>query len=65
MQTLAPGASVAIKLNYYLPMPTPSNWVVSFGGKSYALTQEARRGTTSVTLNALKAAVSRGRAKQP
>ncbi|MDT8998234.1 glycosyl hydrolase family 18 protein [Paucibacter sp. APW11] len=46
-QTLAPGASVAIKLNYYLPMPTPSNWVVSFGGKSYALTQENRRTTTT------------------
>ncbi len=64
-QTLAPGASVAIKLNYYLPMPTPSNWIVSFGGKSYALVQEARRGTTKVTLNALKTAVSRGRAQQP
>ena len=42
-QTLAPGQSVAIKLNYYLPMPMPSNWIVTFGGKSYALTQESRR----------------------
>ncbi|QPF73379.1 PKD domain-containing protein [Roseateles sp. DAIF2] len=44
-QSLAPGASVSITLNYYLPMPMPSNWVVTFGGKSYTLVQEARRGT--------------------
>ena len=46
-------------------MPTPSNWIVSFGGKSYALQQEARRGTTNVSVTALKAAGSRGRAQQP
>ncbi len=51
-QTLAPGASVAVRLNYYLPMPTPSNWVVSFGGKSYVLAQEARRGTTALAFKA-------------
>ncbi|MDC8772494.1 chitinase C-terminal domain-containing protein [Roseateles albus] len=42
-QSLAPGQSVTIALNYYLPMPMPSNWIVSFGGKSYSLKQEARR----------------------
>ncbi|MBH9576245.1 chitinase C-terminal domain-containing protein [Inhella proteolytica] len=46
-QSLAPGASVAIRLNYYLPMPVPSNWSVSFGGKSYGLVQEARRGAAA------------------
>ena len=43
-QSLAPGASVTLTINYYLPMPIPSNWTVTFGGRSYALTQEARRG---------------------
>ena len=39
-----PGASVTLTINYYLPMPMPSNWTVTFGGRSYALAQEARRG---------------------
>ncbi|MCU7372563.1 glycosyl hydrolase family 18 protein [Paucibacter sp. O1-1] len=55
-QSLAPGASVQVKLNYYLPMPLPSNWVVSFGGKSYGLAQEARRGTQPATAAAAAAA---------
>lgn len=42
-QSLAPGQSVTIALNYFLPMPMPSNWIVTFGGKSYSLKQEARR----------------------
>ena len=49
-QPLPPGASVQIKLNYYLPMPSPSNWIVSFNGKSYVLAQEGRRGTVPVAL---------------
>ncbi|WKB55523.1 chitinase C-terminal domain-containing protein [Eleftheria terrae] len=53
-QSLAPGASVTVKLNYYLPMPTPSNWVVSFGGKSYALAQEARRGGSAAATSLRK-----------
>ncbi len=36
-QTLAPGASVELDFVYYLPTSTPSNWTVTFGGKSYAL----------------------------
>ena len=31
-QSLAPGASVTITLNYYLPVPMPSNWTVNVGG---------------------------------
>lgn len=55
-QTLAPGQSVTIALNYYLPMPMPSNWVVSFGGKSYSLKQEARRADLSAAALAKAAA---------
>ncbi|UXH80138.1 chitinase C-terminal domain-containing protein [Roseateles amylovorans] len=44
-QSLAPGASVTVTLNYFLPMPMPSNWTVTVNGRSYALAQEARRGT--------------------
>ncbi|MFG6447882.1 chitinase C-terminal domain-containing protein [Roseateles sp. BYS180W] len=54
-QSLAPGASVSIKLNYYLPMPTPSNWVVSFGGKSYALVQERRRAAAGAVAGGQRA----------
>ena len=45
-QSLAPGASVTVTINYYLPMPMPSNWTVTVNGVAYALAQEARRGTT-------------------
>ncbi len=44
-QSLAPGASVTVTLNYFLPMPMPSNWTVTLNGRSYALAQEARRGS--------------------
>lgn len=39
-QSLAPGASLDIKLNYYLPMPTPSGWQVKIGQQIFALAQE-------------------------
>ncbi len=44
-QSLAPGASVTLTINYYLPSTTPGNWTVTVNGRSYALAQEARRGT--------------------
>ena len=37
---LAPNASTSITLNYYLPIPMPSNWRVSVGSQSFALKQE-------------------------
>ncbi|MCK1818200.1 glycosyl hydrolase family 18 protein [Streptomyces sp. XM83C] len=45
-QSLAPGASVELDFVYYLPVSTPSNWTVTFGGKTYALTGDLARGTT-------------------
>lgn len=47
-QTLAPGASVELDFVYYLPTSTPSNWTVTFGGKSYSLAGDLTRGTTVV-----------------
>ncbi|OKI98746.1 chitinase [Streptomyces sp. CB01249] len=47
-QSLAPGASVQVDFVYYLPTSTPSNWTVTFGGKSYALAADLARGTTVV-----------------
>ena len=47
-QSLAPGASVELDFVYYLPVSTPSNWTVTFGGKTYALTGDLARGTTVV-----------------
>ncbi|MFE2357726.1 chitinase C-terminal domain-containing protein [Streptomyces parvulus] len=44
-QSLAPGASTTVDFVYYLPVSTPSNWTVTFGGKSYALTGDLARGT--------------------
>nr|WP_297524300.1 glycosyl hydrolase family 18 protein [uncultured Roseateles sp.] len=43
-QSLAPGASVTLTINYFLPSTMPSNWTVTVNGRSYALAQEARRG---------------------
>ena len=37
---LAANASTSITLNYYLPIPMPSNWRVSVGSQSFALKQE-------------------------
>ncbi|WP_338694339.1 chitinase C-terminal domain-containing protein [Streptomyces sp. Q6] len=47
-QSLAPGASVTVDFVYYLPVSTPSNWTVTFGGKTYALAGDLARGTTVV-----------------
>lgn len=47
-QTLPPGASVELDFVYYLPVSTPSNWTVTFGGKTYALAGDLARGTTVV-----------------
>lgn len=37
---LAANASVVITLNYYLPIPMPSNWRVTVGNQSFALKQD-------------------------
>jgi chitinase len=47
-QTLAPGASVELDFVYYLPVSTPSDWTVTFGGRTYALAGDLARGTTVV-----------------
>ncbi|MEU3728875.1 glycosyl hydrolase family 18 protein [Streptomyces sp. NPDC033538] len=47
-QSLAPGASTTVDFVYYLPVSTPSNWTVAFGGKTYALAGDLARGTTVV-----------------
>ncbi|MGW6569798.1 chitinase C-terminal domain-containing protein [Streptomyces sp. NPDC054975] len=47
-QTLAPGASVDLAFNYYLPVSTPSNWTVNISGTTYALAGDLARGTTVV-----------------
>ncbi|MCT7352405.1 glycosyl hydrolase family 18 protein [Streptomyces sp. 15-116A] len=49
-QSLAPGASVELDFVYYLPVSTPSNWTVTFGGKTYALAGDLARGSTVVEL---------------
>ncbi|WP_237321114.1 glycosyl hydrolase family 18 protein [Streptomyces sp. JJ36] len=47
-QTLPPGETVSLDFVYHLPVSTPSNWTVSFGGKSYGLAGDLTRGTTVV-----------------
>ncbi|UYQ61049.1 chitinase C-terminal domain-containing protein [Streptomyces peucetius] len=49
-QSLAPGATVDLSFNYYLPVSTPSNWTVNIGGTTYALAGDLARGTTVVEL---------------
>ncbi|WP_279504079.1 glycosyl hydrolase family 18 protein [Actinomadura sp. KC06] len=40
------GGSATIALSYQLPIATPSNFVLTFGGKSYVLTQDSPRSTS-------------------
>jgi chitinase len=47
-QSLAPGASVELSFNYYLPVSTPWNWTVNIAGTTYALAGDLARGTTLV-----------------
>src|SRR5690606_23813308 len=47
-QSLAPGATVDLSFNYYLPVSTPSNWTVTISGTTYALAGDLARGTTVV-----------------
>ncbi|MFD9305910.1 chitinase C-terminal domain-containing protein [Streptomyces sp. NPDC060048] len=47
-QTLAPGASVDLAFNYYLPVSTPSNWTVNISGTTYALAGDLARGVAVV-----------------
>ncbi|MDF5751822.1 glycosyl hydrolase family 18 protein [Spongiactinospora sp. TRM90649] len=44
--SIANGATAEVQLNYRLPIATPSNWVLTFGGKSYALAQDYPRSAT-------------------
>ncbi|WP_433362650.1 chitinase C-terminal domain-containing protein [Streptosporangium sp. CA-115845] len=47
-EPLAPGASLNMDYIYYLPAPSPANFTVSFGGKTYGLTVDHARGGTIV-----------------
>ncbi|MEU0087555.1 chitinase C-terminal domain-containing protein [Streptomyces sp. NPDC006274] len=47
-QSLAPGATVDLAFNYYLPVSTPSDWTVTIGATTYALAGDLARGTTLV-----------------
>lgn len=47
-QSLPPGASAEVDFVYYLPVSTPSNWTVTFGGQTYGLKGDLTRGTTVV-----------------
>ncbi|WP_158886858.1 chitinase C-terminal domain-containing protein [Amycolatopsis anabasis] len=44
-QSIPAGGSVEIQIRYYLPIATPSNFKVTFGGKSYALSTDHPRGS--------------------
>ncbi len=39
-QALAAGESYLVKLNYYLPMPLPSNWTITSGEQSFVFKEE-------------------------
>ncbi|MEV0646719.1 glycosyl hydrolase family 18 protein [Phytomonospora sp. NPDC050363] len=43
-QNIAPGASAAVKIVYRLPISSPSNYKLTFGGKSYRLSVDHPRG---------------------
>jgi len=43
--SIAPGASAEVVLNYVLPIASPSNYTLTFGGTTYALTVDNPRGT--------------------
>lgn len=43
-QSLAPGASADVAIVYYLPITTPSNLTLTFGGRTYGLRQDHARG---------------------
>jgi chitinase len=47
-QSLAPGGTVELSFNYYLPVSTPSNWTVNIAGTAYALAGDLGRGTKLV-----------------
>lgn len=42
-QTIPTGTSVDVALSYQLPIATPTNYTLTFGGKSYALSQDNPR----------------------
>nr|MBA3468444.1 chitinase C-terminal domain-containing protein [Herpetosiphonaceae bacterium] len=43
-QSIAPGANIKIDYVYYLPVTTPSNWTIAFGGKIYGIVADYARG---------------------
>ncbi|MBU8900308.1 chitinase C-terminal domain-containing protein [Corallococcus sp. M34] len=42
-QTIPSGSSVTVKLSYQLPVSSPANFTLAFGGKTYGLKQDAAR----------------------
>lgn len=43
-QTIAPGATIEIRLNYYMPIASPSNFTFTFDGTTYAIASDHPRG---------------------
>ncbi|MFC3449059.1 chitinase C-terminal domain-containing protein [Amycolatopsis speibonae] len=43
-QNIAPGATVEVRLNYYMPIASPSNFTFTFGGTTYAIASDNPRG---------------------
>ncbi|GAA2362893.1 chitinase [Catellatospora methionotrophica] len=48
-QTVAPGASIELTLNYVLPIASPSNYTLTFGGQTYNLAVNRSRGGVAPT----------------
>ncbi|AHH97894.1 chitinase C-terminal domain-containing protein [Kutzneria albida] len=44
-QSIPSGSSVDVTVRYYMPIATPSNYKLTFGGKSYALSTDNPRGS--------------------
>ncbi|ANW22509.1 chitinase C-terminal domain-containing protein [Streptomyces clavuligerus] len=47
-ESIAPGKSREIGVKYFLPLTGPANFTLKTGGTTYGLTQDRRRGTTTV-----------------
>jgi chitodextrinase len=50
--SIAPGASAEVVLNYVLPIASPSNYTLTFGGTTYALAVDNPRGTVPASPSA-------------
>lgn len=42
-RTIPPGRTLELQVRYFLPIATPGNWRVTFGGRTYGLTADLAR----------------------